>query len=151
LAYFLSSTLLWRGPPMGFKVKRIAYFKTTIANERGSEARLLSLFSRAGISYLAFESSVLDERRIEFTLYPNDEAVLLGVAREQGLELDGPHAALHIEGDDETGACAEVFDSLAKAGVKTDLAFGIADIKDGYGIVLYLDEADCERAMAALA
>jgi hypothetical protein len=108
---------------MGFKVRKIAYYKAMIVNERGSEARLLSLFSRAGISYLAFNSSVLDEKRIEFTLYPNDE----------------------------TGACADVFGALAQAGMATDLAFGIADIKDGYGIVLYLDEADCERAMAALA
>ncbi len=135
---------------MGFKAKKITYYTTIIDNRKGSEARLLSIFSDAGVNYLAFNAVAVDSNQIKFTLYPIENEKLLDVARTNGLVLDGPHAALHIEGDDESGACADVFDRLSKANITSNYSFGIADIKNGYGIVVYLDEKDCEMAIAAL-
>jgi hypothetical protein len=135
---------------MGFKVKKMLYFTTLIENRIGSEAQILSMFSKGGVNYLAFNSVENDTKYIKFTLYPNEIDRLLKTAKENDFVLDGPHAALHIEGDDETGACAEVFERLSIVNVKSTYSFGIADINNSYGIVVYLNDKDCEKAMMAL-
>ncbi len=67
-----------------------------------------------------------------------------------GLELDGPHSALLIEGDDESGSLADIYQQLAQAEIHVTEASGIADINAGYGVMLYLQPGDCEKALAAL-
>ena len=43
-----------------------------------------------------------------------------------------------------------VHEKLAQAGVQVKESSGIADIKDSYGIVLYIEQEDCKKAMNAL-
>jgi hypothetical protein len=135
---------------MGFKVKRMKYYSTMIENRNGSESTLLSVFSKAGVNYLAFNAEVVDTNQIKFTLYPVENEKFIDVAEKNGLILDGPYDALHIEGDDESGACADVFDMLAKANLVVNFSFGIADIKSGYGIIIYTDEKDIEKVIDTL-
>jgi hypothetical protein len=71
-------------------------------------------------------------------------------AKKAGLELDGPHSALLIEGDDQSGALAGIYKKLAQAEIQINESSGIADIEGGYGVVLYLEHQDCEKAAAAL-
>ncbi len=72
-------------------------------------------------------------------------------AKNAGLEIDGPFKAVIVKSDtDEPGECAMVHEELAKAGVRVLESSGIADIKDSYGIVLYIDQDDSEKALKAL-
>jgi hypothetical protein len=72
-------------------------------------------------------------------------------AKKAGLNLDGPHAALIIKGyNDEPGECAGIFKKLSQADINIYESSGIADIKESYGVVLYLKQEDCEKAMTAL-
>jgi hypothetical protein len=55
-----------------------------------------------------------------------------------------------IKGDEEPGALADIYKRLSRAGIQVNEASGIADINAGYGVILYLNQEDCGKAVAAL-
>ena len=71
-------------------------------------------------------------------------------ARKSGLKLDGPYSALLIKGDEKSGALADIYRKLSQAGIQIGEAYGIADINAGYGVILYLKQEDCGKAMSVL-
>ncbi|MFX0090165.1 MAG: hypothetical protein ACFFBD_00265, partial [Candidatus Hodarchaeota archaeon] len=116
----------------------------------GEGSKLLSMFADVGINLLAFKAIPLDHMHIKFTLIPDNGLKMSDKAKKAGLNLDGPHSALLIQGDDESGALADIFRNLSQTDIKIYESSGIADIKGGYGVILYLSQEDCEKALAAL-
>lgn len=135
---------------MAFEVKRVEYFHVTVDGHVGQGSKLLAVFAGVGISWLAFKAVPVGSNRTRFTLFPNDRSKMVDTAKKAGLELDGPYAALIILGSDESGALADIYEKLAQQGIHVHEAAGMADIKGWYGVILYLEQADCEKAAAAL-
>ena len=135
---------------MAFDIKRVEYYNITVEDHAGEGSKLLSLFAGVGVNLLAFKAVPLEPMRTQFTLFPNDGLRMTDGAKKAGLELDGPHSALLIQGDDESGALADIYDTLSRAGVGVSESSGLADIKGGYGVLLYLKQEDSEKAVAAL-
>lgn len=71
-------------------------------------------------------------------------------AKRSGLKLDGPYSALLIKGDEKSGALADIYKKLSQVEIQVDEACGIADINAGYGVILYLKQEDCGKALTAL-
>jgi hypothetical protein len=139
-----------KGENMAFDIKRVETFNITVDGQVEEGAKLLSIFAGVGISLLAFKAAPLKPNRTQFTLFPNDPSKMIEAANRTGLELDGPHPALIIQGNDESGALADIYEKLSQAGIHVKESSGIADIKGWYGVVLYLEQEDCEKAAAAL-
>jgi len=135
---------------MAFDIKRVEYFNITFGGHVVEGAKLLSIFASVGISLLAFKAVPLESNRARFTLFPNDRSKMIDGAKKAGLELEGPYSGLIIQGDDESGALAEIYEKLARAGINVYESSGIADIKGWYGVILYLKQEDCEKAADAL-
>jgi prephenate dehydratase len=135
---------------MALDIKKVEYYKFTVGDHAGEGAKLLSLFANAGVNLLAFKAVPQEPGRTQFTLFPNDGLKMTIGAKKAELELDGPHAALLIKDNDESGALADIYEKLAQAGITVNESSGIADINGGYGVVLYLEQEDCDKAMAAL-
>jgi hypothetical protein len=135
---------------MAFDIKRVEYYNITVEDHAGEGSKLLSLFAGFGVNLLAFKAVPVEPMRTQFTLVPNDGLKMTDGAKKAGLELDGPHSALLIQGDDESGALADIYEKLSQAGVDVNESSGIADIKGSYGVILYLKQKDCEKAMAVL-
>lgn len=135
---------------MSFDIKRVEYYNITVEDHAGEGFKLLSLFAGAGVNLLAFKAAPLEPMRTRFTLFPNDGLKMTDGAKKAGLELDGPHSALLIQGDDESGALADIYEKLSQADIRVSESSGIADIKGSYGVILYLREEDCEKAVLAL-
>jgi hypothetical protein len=135
---------------MPFDIKRVEYYNIIVEDHAGEASTLLSLFAGVGVSLLAFKAVPLEPRRTRFTLFPNDGVKMTTGAKKAGLELDGPHPALLIQGDDESGALADIYEKLSQADIHVNESSGIADINGGYGVILYLKQEDCEKAVAAL-
>jgi hypothetical protein len=109
------------------------------------------VFADVGVNLLAFKAIALNPMRTRFTLFPDDGVKMTAGARQAGLQLDGPHAALIIKGDnDESGELAGIYEKLSQAGIRVNESSGIADIKGSYGVILYLAQEDCQKAVAAL-
>ncbi len=135
---------------MAFEIKRVEYFHITVDGHVGEGSKLLSIFAGVGISLLAFKAVPVGSNRTQFTLFPNDRSKMIDGAKKAGLELDGPYAALIIQGDDESGALADIYEKLSQAGIQVNESSGIADIKGWYGVILYLEQNDCVKAVTAL-
>ena len=135
---------------MAFDIKRVEYYNTTVEDQAGAASKLLSLFAGVGVSLLAFKAVPVEPRSTRFTLFPDDGLKMTAGAKKAGLKLDGPHPALLIQGDDESGALADIYEKLSQADIHVSESGGIADIKGGYGVILYLKPEDCEKAVAAL-
>jgi hypothetical protein len=136
---------------MALYVKKIEYFNITVDGNAGEGYKLLSVFAGAGVNLLAFKAVPLDPKRTRFSLFPDSSLKMKDGAKKAGLELDGPHAALIIQGDeDESGACADIHEKISRAGINVYESNGIADIKGSYGVILYLKQEDCEKALAVL-
>ena len=135
---------------MAFDIKSVEYYKTIVEGHIGEGYKLLSLFTGVGINLLAFKAVPLEPMRTQFTLFPDDGLKMSDGAKKAGLNLDGPHSALLIQGNDESGALADIYEKLSQADIDVSESSGIADINGSYGVILYLEQEDCEKAVAAL-
>lgn len=136
---------------MAFDIKIVEYYNTTVEGHVGEGSKLLSVFADVGVNLLAFKAVALEPMRTQFTLFPDDGLKMTDGAKKAGLNLDGPHSALLIKGDnDESGELAGIYEKLSQVDINVSESSGIADIKGSYGVILYLDQEDCEKAVAAL-
>ena len=136
---------------MTLDIKKVEYYNITVEGHAGEGFKLLSVFADVGVNLLAFKAVPLEPMRTQFTLFPDDGSKMNDGAKKAGLNLDGPHFALLIKGyDDESGALADIYEKLSQADINVYESSGIASIKGSYGVILYVKQEDCEKAMAAL-
>jgi hypothetical protein len=136
---------------MTLDIEKVEYYNITVDGHAGEGSRLLSLFAGVGVNLLAFKAVPVKPMRTQFSLFPDDSLKMNDGAKKAGLELDGPHFALIIKGyDDESGALADIYEKLSQAHINVYESTGIANIKGSYGVVLYLKQEECEKAMEAL-
>jgi hypothetical protein len=135
---------------MSYNLKTVEYYNFTVEGHVGEGSKALVAFASVGIDLLAFKAVPLGSNRTQFTLLPEDGAKMNEGAQKAGLNLDGPYTALIIEGDEKAGALSVVYDKLSQAGIPVYESTGIAHIRGGYGVVLYLKPEDCDKAVAAL-
>ena len=135
---------------MPLDVKQVEYYNITVKDNIVEGSKILSIIAGAGVSFNAFKAVPLESMRTKFSLFPMDSVKMTEGAKKAGLKLDGPYSALLIKGDEKSGALAEIYQKLSRAGIQVDESCGIADINEGYGVVLYLKQEECEKAMMAL-
>jgi hypothetical protein len=135
---------------MAFKVRRAEYFYTTVPDEPGQALKLLALLAEKGISLLAFTAVPIGPHSTQLTLFPEDPARLVNEARKVQLQLDGPYAAVLVQGEDALGALASVHAKLFAANVNVYASSGVADGRGGYGYVIYVKGQDYEASLQAL-
>ena len=134
---------------MAFSIRRVDYFYTTVQDQPGEGYRLLSELSKLGINLIAFTGVPVGPMRTQFTVFPDDSHKMASAASNAGLELDGPHPALLVQGDDELGALAEIHGALHRAKVNVYASSGVADGQGSYGYILYVRPDEFARAAEA--
>ena len=135
---------------MALDIKRIEYYSILINSQINDASKLLSAIVGAGVDFHAFKAIPLGPNRTQFTLFAKDSSKMTDGAKKSGLNLEGPYSALLIKGDEKSGALADIYKKLSQAGIQVDEASGIADINAGYGVILYLKQEDCGKAVTAL-
>ena len=135
---------------MTFNILQVEYYNITVQGQITDASNLLSTIAGAGVDFHAFKATPLGPDRTQFTLFAKDSSKMTEGAKKSGLKLDGPYSALLIKGDEKSGALADIYEKLSKAGIQVDEASGIADINAGYGVILYLKREDCDKAMTVL-
>lgn len=135
---------------MAQTIRQIEYFYTMVQDQPGEAYAMLSRLGLAGVNLLAFNAVPAGLDLTQLVLFPENVDFLAQVMAEKGLELDGPHHALLIQGDDELGALAKIHRLLFDADVNVSASGGLADGRGGYGYVIYLRENDVSSAARAL-
>lgn len=135
---------------MSFRIRRAQYFYCSIEDQPGEAYKVLSQLAKLGVNLVAITAVPVGPTRTQLTLFPKDGGRLEDAARNARLELDGPHPAFLVQGDDELGALASVHQKLAGASVNVYASSGVSDGKGSYGYVIYVRPDDYDRAAAAL-
>jgi hypothetical protein len=130
-------------------IRRVDYFNTTVRDEPGQAFTVLSALADRGVNLLAFHAVPSSDTRTELTLFPESTGPLTTAARQAGLALDGPHAALLVQGDDHIGALAEIHESLRDAKVNVYASNGIV-VGGNFGYIIHVRPGDFARALDAL-
>jgi len=136
---------------MALEIKEVEYFNILVDGNIENVYELLSNFANVGIGLLAFKAIPVEQKLIQVSLFPNDSIKMKNEAKKAGIDFFGPHAALIVKSNsDEPGECALIFKKLSQANIKVIESCGIADIYNSYGVVLYLNQGDCVKAITAL-
>lgn len=135
---------------MAFNIIQVEYYNTIINNHIVNASELISKIVENGVDFYAFNAIPLNHDRTRFTFFAKDSSKMIDRSKKSGLRLDGPYFALLIKGDEKPGALADIYQKLAKEGIQVDQACGIADVNSGYGVILYLKQEDCSKAINAL-
>ena len=135
---------------MALDILQVEYYNITVEGQITHASQMLSTIASAGVDFHAFKAIPVKPNRTQFTLFAKDSSKMTAGAEKSGLALDGPYFALFIKGDEEAGALADIYQKLSQAGIQVDEACGIADINAGYGVILYLKQEDCGKAMTVL-
>jgi hypothetical protein len=134
---------------MAFTIRPVDYFYANVRDELGAASRVLAALAGRGVNLLAFTAVPSGPTLAQFALFPKDPSRLVAEARAAGLELEGPHHALLIQGDDELGALASVHKRLVDAGVDIYASTGVTDGRGAFGYVVYVREEQFEKARDA--
>ena len=135
---------------MPFSISRVAYFNTTVRDRPGEAYRTLQLLADVGINLLAFTATPVGPTSAQLTLFPEDASLLTDTASKASLQLDGPHPALLVQGDDKLGALAQIHESLFAANVNVYASSGVTDGRGGFGYVVYVRPDQFDQACKAL-
>lgn len=135
---------------MPFQIRRSNYYYTTVEDQPGEAYKLLAVLAEAGVNMMAFTAVPVGPVRTQLSIFPEDPGQLEDTARKSGLQLDGPHRALLVQGDDSLGALAGIHQQLYNAGVNVYASSGVTDGRGCFGYVLYVRPEQFERAADAL-
>jgi len=135
---------------MAYEIRTASYYYFTVADEPSAGYQILSLLAEQGVDLLAFAALPLGPMHTQLTLFPSEDALLEQVAKRAEIQLDGPHPALLVTGDNELGALAEVHAELAEAGVDVYASSGVAGGQGRYGCVIYVRPDAYRTAVKAL-
>jgi hypothetical protein len=135
---------------MPFSISRVAYFNVTVRDQPGEAYRALQLLADLGINLLAFTATPVGPTIAQLTLFPEDPAMLADTASKANLQLDGPHPALLVQGDDKLGALAQIHESLYAASVNVYASSGVTNGRGGFGYVVYVRPDQFDQACKAL-
>ncbi len=135
---------------MACRIRRVAYYHTTVVDEPGEAYKVLSTLASLGVNLLAFTAVPVGPDRTQLTLFPEDADKLTSEARKASMVLDGPQRALLVQGDDELGALVAVHERICRAAVNVYATTAIADGHGRYGHLIYVRPEDYERAAGAL-
>lgn len=135
---------------MAVNVRRVDYFYTTVRDVPGEAYKLLATLADLGVNLIAFTAVPTGAVQTQLTIFPEDSDKLVHEARQASVELDGPHPAFIVQGEDSLGALASVHERLYRANVNVYASSGTAGSAGSFGYVIYVRPDEVERAAVAL-
>ncbi len=134
---------------MADTVRRVVYFKMSVADKAGEGARVLGALRDAGVNLLAF-SGFPRGRRAQLDLVPEDEAGFRDAAKRARLALAGKKTGFLVQGEDRVGVLAEYTEKLANAGVNITAVDAVSAGENRFGAILWVKPRDVGKAAKTL-
>jgi hypothetical protein len=135
---------------MADTVRGVEYYYVTVPDAPGEGQRILSALKERGVNLLAYLGFPLGGGRSQIDLVPEDPESLKEVAQQAGITLSDAKRAFLIQGDDRVGAVADITAKLAEANINVTAAAATGAGSGRYGMILWVAQADYERAAEAL-
>jgi predicted amino acid-binding ACT domain protein len=134
---------------MAEAVRSVQYYYVTVPDKPGAGASVLQPLKEAGVNLVAYLGFPSGRGKSQIDLVPEDAESFKEAARRAHLKLSRTKRAFLIQGDDRTGAVADLTRKLADAKVNVTAAAAAAG--DGrYGMILWVAPRDFAKASKAL-
>ncbi|MGD8306139.1 MAG: hypothetical protein PVF17_05765 [Ignavibacteria bacterium] len=135
---------------MANKILQTEYYYTSVQDQPGEAYKFLTQLADIGVNLLAFTAIPMGPDRTQFTLFPEDANKLIEAANNAGFQVDGPHPAILVQGDDELGALSKMHKKLFDAGVNVYASNAVTDGKGSFGYIVYVRPEEFDSAINAL-
>ena len=135
---------------MSVNIRTINYYNLNVQDQPGEALKVLSYLKDLGVNLLAFSAIPMGANNMTLTVFPDSGAKLSKELRFAGRQLEGPHNAILVQGDDELGALTTIHQKLFEANVNVSAANGVTDGKGGFGYVIYIRSDEFKKAADAL-
>ena len=135
---------------MAAHIYPVDYYYTTVEDRPGQGCRFLRALAAEDVNLVAFNAFPVGRDRTQLVIYPLNAVWLGEFARHEGLQLQGPHHAFIVQGDDELGALVMLHQKLCDSDINVSSANGITDGRGGYRYIMHVHPEDYVRAMAVL-
>jgi hypothetical protein len=134
---------------MGDVIRKVDYFYIKSANKPGEGAKILRALRDEGINLLAF-SGFPQGRKAQIDFVPVDPLAFETAAKRVGLKLSPKKSGFLVQGEDRTGAVAEVMGKLADAKINVTAIDALSAGGGRYGAILWVKPKDVAKAAQAL-
>ena len=134
---------------MADTVRKVDYFKVTVANRPGEGARILGELGDSGVNMLAF-SGFPRSGKAQLDFIPENAARFKRAAKKAGLRISAKKVAFLVQGKDRPGAVGSILKRLAKAKVNVTAVDAITAGKGRYGTILWVKPGAARKAAKAL-
>jgi hypothetical protein len=135
---------------MVLNITKVNFYTVTVQGQITEASKLLTIIAEAGVDLLAYNAIPINTSQTKLTLFPIDSSKMIIGVKKANVIMEGPYSAIIITGNEKPGELAEIYRKLSKASIPVEESSGIAHINGGYGVVLYLQKEDCDRAEMAL-
>lgn len=130
-------------------IRRVDYFYIVTPNRPGEAARALKVLKDARINLLAF-SGFPKGRRAQLDFIPADPPAFVKAAKKAGWKLSAKKTGFLIQGEDRTGAVADLLGKLADAKINVTAVDAVCAGAGRYGAILWVKPLAIRRAAKAL-
>jgi len=134
---------------MADTIRKVSYFKVMAANKAGEGARLLGALKDAGVNLLAF-SGFPAGKRAQMDFIPEDGLAFQQAVRRAGIKVGTGKAVFLVQGEDRSGALAEILSKLAAAKVNVIALDGVSAAAGRYGAIFWVKPKDVAKAARLL-
>ena len=130
---------------MADEVKRVQYYYTEVPDKPGEGLKVLNALKEEAVNLDAFVAFPKG-RRAQLDFVPMDQPAFRTAAKKAKVRLIGPKTAFIIQGDNRTGAVAEIVSKLSDAKINITALQGIAAGAGRYGAILWVKPRDVNKA-----
>ena len=131
-------------------IKRIEYYYTTTSDRPGEGARILNGLKAGRTGLLAFTGFPSGGGHAQLDFVPKNARTFLSAARKARVKLVGPKTAFLVQGQDKTGAVADVISKLAKAHINVTAIDAVTGGRNRYGAVIWVKPRNVAAAAKGL-
>jgi hypothetical protein len=135
---------------MADKIRRADYQYAHVPDKPGEGARILGALKDAGVNLLSLTAFPDGKGTTQVDFVTENADGLAKAARTLGLKLSDRKRAFFVQGDDRTGAVADIFKKLADAGVNVHATNATAGARGGFGMILWVRPENYDKAAKAL-
>ena len=130
-------------------IRKVSYFAMDVADKPGEAARVLTALSRAGVNLLAF-SGFPRGRRAQLDFIPEDVELFRRALSTAKLKVQSKKTGFLVQGDDRSGAVAEVLQKLADAAINVTAVDGVSAGAGRWGAILWVKPQSVNKAAKVL-
>ena len=135
---------------MADRVRKINYCYVTVNSRAGQGAKVLGALKDEGVNMLAYSGFPVGGGKAKLDLVMENTAALRRIAKKEGWRLSKPKKAFLVHGSDEIGAVLRHTQRLADQKINIVAADAVSAGKGRYGMILWVNDKDYNRAAKAL-